>query len=148
MLLVPTSDPGYSCTLINTLASHDTTASYYENITVPASRRVGQENKGWRIITNQLNHERVTLAAHGTMAIRALHDVQRWAAATKLTDGRRVIDLGWVRGRLARTHTRLDAMKLLNWQMVDALQQGTLTPRTPPPSRSTAPRPAGTPTPG
>ncbi|NEE22796.1 acyl-CoA dehydrogenase, partial [Streptomyces sp. SID7499] len=24
MLLVPTSDPGYSCTLINTLASHDT----------------------------------------------------------------------------------------------------------------------------
>ncbi len=129
MLLVPTSDPGYSCTLINTLASHDTTASYYENIMVPAARRVGQENKGWRIITNQLNHERVTLAAHGTMAIRALHDVQRWAADTKLTDGRRVIDLGWVRGRLARTHTRLDAMKLLNWQMVDALQQGTLTPQ-------------------
>ncbi|WP_327158134.1 acyl-CoA dehydrogenase family protein [Streptomyces tubercidicus] len=129
MLLVPTSDPGYSCTLINTLASHDTTASYYENITVPASRRVGQENKGWRIITNQLNHERVTLAAHGTMAIRALHNVQRWAADTALTDGRRVIDLGWVRGRLARTHTRLDAMKLLNWQMVDALQHGTLTPQ-------------------
>ncbi|AIA02253.1 MULTISPECIES: acyl-CoA dehydrogenase family protein [Streptomyces] len=129
MLLVPTSDPGYSCTLINTLASHDTTASYYENITVPATRRVGQENKGWRIITNQLNHERVTLAAHGTMAIRALHDVQRWAAGTKLADGRRVIDLGWVRGRLARTHTRLDAMKLLNWRMVDALHRGTLTPQ-------------------
>ncbi|WP_328924253.1 acyl-CoA dehydrogenase family protein [Streptomyces sp. NBC_00190] len=129
MLLVPTSDPGYSCTLINTLASHDTTASYYENIRVPAARRVGQENKGWRLITNQLNHERVTLAAHGTMAIRALHDVQRWAAGTKLADGRRVIDLSWVRGRLARTHARLDAMKLLNWQMVNAVQSGTLTPQ-------------------
>jgi alkylation response protein AidB-like acyl-CoA dehydrogenase len=129
MLLVPTSDPGYSCTVINTLASHDTTASHYEDIRVPASRRVGQENKGWRLITNQLNHERVTLAAHGTMAIRALHDVQRWAAATKLADGRRVIDLPWVRGRLARTHARLDAMKLLNWQMVNAVEQGTLTPQ-------------------
>ncbi|MEF3117338.1 acyl-CoA dehydrogenase family protein [Streptomyces chrestomyceticus] len=129
LLLVPTSDPGYSCTRINTLASHDTTASYYENIRVPLTRRVGEENQGWRIITNQLNHERVTLAAHGTMAVRALHDVQRWATETKLADGRRVIDLGWVRGRLARTHTRLDAMKLLNWQMVDALQQGTLTPQ-------------------
>lgn len=129
LLLVPTSDPGYSCTRINTLASHDTTASYYENIRVPLTRRVGEENQGWRIITNQLNHERVTLAAHGTMAVRALHDVQRWAAETKLADGRRVIDLGWVRGRLARTHTRLDAMKLLNWQMVDALQHGTLTPQ-------------------
>ncbi|MEV1053440.1 acyl-CoA dehydrogenase family protein [Streptomyces sp. NPDC049887] len=129
MLLVPTSDPGYSCTLINTLASHDTTASHYEDVRVPVSRRVGEENNGWRLITNQLNHERVTLAAHGTMAIRALHDVQRWASATELADGRRVIDLGWVRGRLARTHVRLDAMKLLNWQMVGAVQDGTLTPQ-------------------
>ncbi|MFJ4787324.1 acyl-CoA dehydrogenase family protein [Streptomyces sp. NPDC088794] len=129
MLLVPTTDPGYSCTLITTLASHDTTASYYENIRVPVSRRVGAENQGWRLITNQLNHERVTLAAHGTMAIRALHDVQRWATETKLADGRRVVDLPWVRRLLARTHTRLDAMKLLNWQMVSAVQHGTLTPQ-------------------
>jgi alkylation response protein AidB-like acyl-CoA dehydrogenase len=128
ILLVPTTDPGYSCTVITTLASHDTTASYYEDVRVPVTRRVGEENQGWRLITTQLNHERVTLAAHGTMAIRAYHDVRRWAAATKLADGRRVIDLGWVRGRLARTHARLDAMKLLNWQMVDALQRGTLTP--------------------
>jgi 3-oxocholest-4-en-26-oyl-CoA dehydrogenase alpha subunit len=129
MLLVPTTDPGYSCTLINTLASHDTTASYYENVRVPVSRRVGAENQGWRLITNQLNHERVTLAAHGTMAIRALHDVQRWATETKLADGRRVIDLPWVRRRLARTHVKLDALKLLNWQMVSAVQDGTLTPQ-------------------
>lgn len=129
MLLVPTSDPGYSCTLIDTLASHDTTASYYEDIRVPLSRRVGEENQGWRLITNQLNHERVTLAAHGTMAIRALHDVQRWATETKLADGRRVVDLPWVRRRLAQTHVKLDALKLLNWQMVGALQNGTLTPQ-------------------
>ncbi|MEV4738843.1 acyl-CoA dehydrogenase family protein [Streptomyces sp. NPDC049555] len=129
ILLVPTSDPGYSCTLINTLASHDTTASYYENVRVPLTHRVGAENEGWRLITNQLNHERVTLAAHGATAVRALRDVRDWAAATKLADGRRVIDLGWVRGRLARTHVRLEAMKLLNWRMVDALQRGTLTPQ-------------------
>ncbi|MEU6084515.1 acyl-CoA dehydrogenase family protein [Streptomyces sp. NPDC047108] len=129
ILLVPTTEPGYTCTRINTLASHDTTASYYEDIRVPVSRRVGEENKGWRLITTQLNHERVTLAAHGTMAVRALHNVQRWASDTKLADGRRVIDLGWVRGRLARTYARLDAMKLLNWQMVDALQRGALTPQ-------------------
>ncbi|NML55513.1 acyl-CoA dehydrogenase [Streptomyces sp. R302] len=129
LLLVPTTDPGYSCTLINTLASHDTTASHYDDVRVPVSRRVGEENQGWRLITNQLNHERVTLAAHGTMAIRALHDVRRWAADTLLSDGRRVIDLPWVRRALARTHTRLDAMRLLNWQMVNAVHHGTLTPQ-------------------
>ncbi|MFF5127182.1 acyl-CoA dehydrogenase family protein [Streptomyces syringium] len=129
ILLVPTTDPGYSCTLIRTLASHDTTASHYDNVRVPVSRRVGEENQGWRLITTQLNHERVTLAAHGATAISALRQVQRWAADTELADGRRVIDLGWVRGRLARTHLRLDAMKLLNWRMVDALQRATLTPQ-------------------
>ncbi|MFI9626047.1 acyl-CoA dehydrogenase family protein [Streptomyces sp. NPDC052042] len=128
ILLVPTTDPGYSCTLINTLASHDTTASYYEDVRVPVSHRVGEENEGWRLITNQLNHERVTLAAHGTMAVRALHDVQRWASDTRIADGRRVIDLGWARTLLARTHARLDAMKLLNRRMVSAAQDGTLTP--------------------
>ncbi|NSC20498.1 acyl-CoA dehydrogenase [Streptomyces albus subsp. chlorinus] len=128
LLLVPTSDPGYSCTVITTLASHDTTASYYQDVRVPASRRVGEENGGWRLITTQLNHERVTLAAHGTTAIRALADTRRWAERTALGDGRRVIDLGWVRTRLARAHARLEAMKLLNWQMVEALDKGTLTP--------------------
>ncbi|GHF04773.1 acyl-CoA dehydrogenase family protein [Streptomyces morookaense] len=129
MLLVPTTDPGYSCTLIHTLASHDTTASYYENVRVPVDHLVGKENEGWRLITTQLNHERVTLAAHGSSVIRILRDVRDWAAATALADGRRVIDLGWVRSRLARTHVRLEAMKLLNWRMVDALQRSALTPQ-------------------
>ncbi|GEB49888.1 MULTISPECIES: acyl-CoA dehydrogenase family protein [Streptomyces] len=128
LLLVPTDAPGYSCTVITTLAGHDTTASYYENVRVPVSRRVGAENGGWRMITTQLNHERVTLAAHGTMAVRAFEDVRDWAGRTRLSDGRRVADLGWVRTRLARAHTRLEAMKLLNWQMVDALDKETLTP--------------------
>ncbi|MCD9145963.1 acyl-CoA dehydrogenase family protein [Streptomyces albireticuli] len=129
ILLVSTASPGYTCTPISTLASHGTTAGYYDDVRVPLTHLVGEENKGWRLITTQLNHERVTLAAHGTTAIRALRDVQHWARDTKLADGRRVADLGWVRGRLARTHARLDAMKLLNWRMVDALQRGELTPQ-------------------
>ncbi|MFJ3496408.1 acyl-CoA dehydrogenase family protein [Streptomyces sp. NPDC086091] len=128
LLLVPTTDPGYSCTVIRTLASHDTTASHYEGVRVPVAHRIGAENEGWRLITNQLSHERVTLAAHGTMAVRALHDVQRWATETKLADGRRAVDLTWVRRLLARAHVRLDALRLLNRQMVAALQDNTLTP--------------------
>ncbi|GHF58752.1 acyl-CoA dehydrogenase FadE26 [Streptomyces mashuensis] len=129
ILLVPTSAPGYSCTLIHTIASHDTTAGYYDGVRVPVGHRVGPENGGWRLITTQLNHERVTLAAHGTAAVRSLRDVRAWAAATALPDGRRVLDLGWVRGLLARTHVRLEAMRLLNWRMVDALCRDALTPQ-------------------
>jgi len=63
------------------------------------------------------------------MAVRALHDVQRWAMETKLADGRRVIDLPWVRRRLAQTHTRLDALRLLNWKTVSAVEDGSLIPQ-------------------
>ncbi|MEN3584009.1 acyl-CoA dehydrogenase family protein [Streptomyces sp. ZYX-F-203] len=129
LLLVPTSTPGYSYTVIRTLAGHDTAATYYDRVRVPVGNRVGEENAGWRMITNQLNHERVTLAAHGTMAVRALRDVRRWASETVLSDGRRVADLPWVRRLLARTHTRLEALRLLNWQMVGAVEDGTLTPQ-------------------
>lgn len=51
-----------------------------------------------------LNHERVTVAAHGTMAVRALHR----PAGTGPADGRRVIDLGRVRALPARAHARLE----------------------------------------
>lgn len=34
-----------------------------------------------------------------------------------------------MRRRLAQTHAKLDALKLLNWKMVSAVQDGTLTPQ-------------------
>ena len=129
IIIVPTSAPGFSWTPVRTMAGVVTSATYYREVRVPLTALVGTENQGWPLITNQLNHERVTLAAHATMANRALAEVQQWARDTELSGGKRVIDLPWVRQRLARTHTRLDAVKLLNWQMVDALQRNALTPQ-------------------
>ena len=45
-----------------------TTATYYDGVRVPAGNLVGEENGGWGLITNQLNHERVALAAIGMQA--------------------------------------------------------------------------------
>ena len=53
---------------------------------VPATTRVGEENEGWRLITNQLNHERVTLCSSGIVE-RALDEVREWAQQTQLADG-------------------------------------------------------------
>ena len=56
---------------------------------------VGEENQGWPLITNQLNHERVALTSAAPIR-QALREVREWAQATKLPDGRRVIDQEWV----------------------------------------------------
>ena len=77
----------------------NTNITYYEDVRVPAGNLVGEENEGWSLITNQLNHERVTLCSSGVVE-RMLDDVRRWAQETKLADGRRVIDQEWVQVNL------------------------------------------------
>ena len=80
---------------------HDITAVYYDDVRVPVENLVGGENNGWRLITNQLNHERVTLCSSG-MVEPVADEVRRWAQQTRLPDGRRVIDQEWVQLNLAR----------------------------------------------
>ena len=86
---------------------------------------VGGLNNGWSLITNQLNHERVTLCSPGIIE-RALGDVRKWAQDTKLADGRRVIDQEWVRIALARVHAKLEFLRLINWKVAWNGTQGRL----------------------
>ena len=85
----------------------------------------GGENNGWSLITNQLNHERVTLCSPGIVE-RVLSDVRAWAQQTKLPDGRRVIDQEWVQEHLARVHAELEFLRLINWKVAWQATQGQL----------------------
>ncbi len=98
--------PGFSCTPIVTVGNVVTTATYYDNVRVPRTALVGELNEGWRLITTQLNHERVGLGAH-ERAFRTRGSGRRrpqWA------DRRRdVADVDWVQADLARTYALLEA---------------------------------------
>ncbi|RSM38040.1 acyl-CoA dehydrogenase [Amycolatopsis balhimycina DSM 5908] len=111
ILVVDTSDPGYSWTPIITCdGAHHVNATYYSDVRVPANRLVGQENGGWRLITTQLNHERVMLGPAGR--IGGLYDrVHAWAAAHGL------LDLADVRAVLADALAVTRVNELLNWQV-------------------------------
>ncbi len=75
--------------------------------------RVGPENGGWRLLTTQLNHERVMLGPAGRLG--ALYDrVYEWAA------GAGVLDRPDVRRSLARAAATLRVNELLNWQVAGA----------------------------
>ncbi len=116
ILIVPTDAPGFSWTPVRTMAGPTTSATYYSDVRVPASALVGEENRGWALITNQLNHERVALTSSAPIRL-ALHEVRDWAAATKLASGERVIDQEWVRLNLARVHAKAEFLKLINWRI-------------------------------
>jgi 3-oxocholest-4-en-26-oyl-CoA dehydrogenase alpha subunit len=116
ILVVPTSAPGFTWTPVHTVAGPTTSATYYSDVRVPTTALVGTENKGWPLITNQLNHERVALTSAAPIR-SALHEVRQWAQATKLADGRRVVDQEWVQLILARVYAKVEFLKLVNWKI-------------------------------
>ncbi len=116
IIIVPTSTPGFSAHAIHNMGGLNTNITLYEDVRVPVSNLVGTENRGWDLIVNQLNHERVTLCSAGIVE-RQLEDIHTWACETSLADGSRVIDQQWVQQILARVHAKLEFLKLANWKV-------------------------------
>jgi hypothetical protein len=116
IFIIPTDTPGFKVQPMQLLGEHNTNYTFYEDVRIPATNLVGEENGGWKLITSQLNHERVTLCSPGIIE-RNLAEVRRWAQETKLADGRRVVDQEWVQVNLARVHARLEFLKLMNWRV-------------------------------
>ncbi|WP_067133286.1 acyl-CoA dehydrogenase family protein [Microtetraspora malaysiensis] len=120
ILIVPTDAPGFSWSPIQTVGGMIVAATYYSGVRVPATDVVGEVNGGWRLITHQLNHERIGLAALGGRMIRLWEDVLAWARENG------TIELPWVQRDFARTYAKLEAMRLLNWKMTGAVARGSL----------------------
>ena len=117
ILIVDTSDPGFSWTPIITHdGAHHVNATYYTDVRVPVTMRVGPENAGWRLVTTQLNHERVMLGPAGRIA--ALYErVLGWAASQAGPDGRPLLAQPDVQRALGRACASLHVNELLNWQV-------------------------------
>jgi alkylation response protein AidB-like acyl-CoA dehydrogenase len=128
MFIVPADTPGFSASPIHTLSGSATAMSYYDNVRVPKENVVGGVNGGWKLITTQLNHERVGLAAFGSATYARTEGVIAWARDTQTPDGGKMLDLPWVQQNLAEVFARIEAMKLLNWRMAAQLEAGFVNP--------------------
>ncbi|MDJ0789684.1 MAG: acyl-CoA dehydrogenase family protein [Myxococcota bacterium] len=122
IFLVPTDAEGYSRQVVNTVGGVSTNATFYDGVRVPAENLIGGENNGWRLITGQLNHERISLMTVGRLQ-RNLRDVAEWAAET-VVDGERLIDKSWVQHNLARVHAKAEVLRLMNWKQAWAADSG------------------------
>ena len=119
ILIVDTKDPGYSWTpIILSDGAHHTNATYYNDVRVPADMLVGEENGGWRLITTQLNNERVMLGPAGRTA--GIYDrLHAWASKPG-GDGVTPIDHDDVKRALGEIYSMWRINELLNWQVAAA----------------------------
>ncbi len=110
---------------LDLLSEHNINQVFFENARVPAENIVGGVNKGWKLITNQLNHERVTICSTG-MIERCYDDVVAYARETELPGGGRLIDEDWVQLNLAKVYKGLSFLRLINWKVAWSASEGAL----------------------
>ncbi|HET8764225.1 MAG TPA: acyl-CoA dehydrogenase family protein [Rhodanobacter sp.] len=122
ILIVDTHARGFSTTPIATVGNL-TAATYYDNVEVPADQLVGALHGGWKLITAQLNHERLGLGAWSDKVFGPFSRVLAWAKAPD-EDGRRAIDAPWVRRAFAECYQRLEAMRITNFRIAAGLEAG------------------------
>jgi alkylation response protein AidB-like acyl-CoA dehydrogenase len=125
MLAIDLKTPGIRVDPMHLLSEHDINTVFFDDVRVPVSCLVGKEHQGWRLITSQLNHERVTLCSAGLLA-QAYDETVAWARETQAAEGGRVIDQEWVQVALARVYAGLEFLRLINWKVAWTGTQGRL----------------------
>ena len=127
LFLLPVDSKGFEIQPFVTFCSVNTTATFYDDVRIPDWLRVGEVNGGWSLITNQLNHERVSLCSSGS-PLNLIDLAIEWAKDTKIPDGRRMIDQEWIQIKLAECKARIDFLDLLNWKVAHDSTNATLSP--------------------
>ena len=115
ILVVPTNSKGLTISPIYTLGGVRTNTTFYDNVEIPESNLVGEVNKGWNLITGQLNRERLSLVNNAPVE-KLLEDVTKWANNTVDNKGYKLIDENWVKSNLALVKSGSEALKLLCWK--------------------------------
>ena len=122
IMILDTQSEGFSSTVIPT-CSNPTAATYYDNVKVPQEMLVGELNGGWRLITSQLNHERLGLGSWSDKVVGLFRRVYLWAN-TADEQGKSAANNPWVRAALAECYAKLEAMRLINFRIAADLEKG------------------------
>jgi alkylation response protein AidB-like acyl-CoA dehydrogenase len=123
MFLVPMDLPGIEIQPVHTLGGERTNITFYTDVRVPDSCRVGDVDGGWRVMNVALAFERQP-AAVGYLDHLVTH-ARQWAE-TEDEDGDRPIDRPSVRRRLARAMIDLEVGRLLGYRLTDMTAKGLL----------------------
>jgi alkylation response protein AidB-like acyl-CoA dehydrogenase len=108
--------PGVEVQAVYTLSGERTNITYYTDVRVPDSARIGEVDGGWRVMTGSLQDEHS--AGFGARTQRLLEDAETWAHDT----GR--LDDPDVRARLGRVAAEVEVSLLLQRRSAWMAEEG------------------------
>jgi alkylation response protein AidB-like acyl-CoA dehydrogenase len=111
MFLVPMATPGIEVAPVETLGGERTNITFYSEVRVPDTCRVGDVDDGWSVMHAALVYERNS--ANWGEPAHLVATAAEWATATIGPDGTHPIDDPGVQERLARWATQLEVGRLL-----------------------------------
>ena len=115
--------PGISVRPIITLSGeHEVNEVFFEDVRVPASALLGEENRGWTVAKYLLEHERST--SYGPMLGVRLRRMLERAARLPGDDGRPLAADPVMAGRLAEAGARLEVLDAAEARMLAAAEAG------------------------
>ena len=122
-LLLDMATPGISVRPIITLAGdHEVNQVFFDNVRVPVSGRIGEENSGWTVVKYLLEFERGGGSAAGLRV--AMDRLNSLARAEIADDGGQLIDDPAFRAKLASAAVALDAIEMTEHRVLAALSSG------------------------
>jgi len=112
MLLIPMDAEGVSRTQLHRKQGwwcSDTATIYFDNVKVPVSHLIGEENRGFQVIMNNFNAERMALCVGMEACSRiCLEEAVNWAKERQ-TFGKRLADHQVIRHKIAEMKQRINA---------------------------------------
>jgi alkylation response protein AidB-like acyl-CoA dehydrogenase len=125
MFLVPTDAEGFELQPIYTLGGQRTNATFYADVRVPDSMRIGAVDEGWRVMRVALVYERGG-GGRGSAGPTLAEQVAAWAMSTNRTDGSSYYDAPGNKERLARIAIDDEVARLLALRVSWMHQMGEL----------------------
>jgi 3-oxocholest-4-en-26-oyl-CoA dehydrogenase alpha subunit len=126
MFIIPMDTPGIEVRPLQTLRGHRTNMTFYNDVRVPDTARVGEVDGGWKVMRVALDIEHgagpfrvrrqvaAALEHHGYRLGAVLARAVAWARTAEMDDGTKVIDNLATRERLARVTIESEVAKLLS----------------------------------
>ncbi|NKB60529.1 MAG: acyl-CoA dehydrogenase [Alphaproteobacteria bacterium] len=126
LVIVDTTDPGFEARPMDPLGSRSTLLNevFFDDVRVPASRLLGEENGGWRGLMQGLNLERILIAAAASGQCLKIIEVAKNFVEDRKAFGKRITDFQAVAHKFAEMAMMTETARLHTYNTAAMLDAG------------------------